>query len=192
MRDPRPFFEQACRHAATWYHFAEEDLGRIISHDSIYVITGFHKASSWGLAGYENERGDGDFLAHFTARTREGGKLTYSWEATRNMEWRAGPYDGLGIPNQSVFIRGFKIALRSVVQGVPQKWVSFQPGPSSARSNRRSLSGDSWLSNIWRGISKTIGVSKQKADRSAGSPSREQTGFRIEISRIPEILPVRV
>lgn len=193
VRDPRPFFEQASRHAATWYHFAEENLGRIISHDSIYVITGFHKARSWGLAGYQNEQGNSDFSAQFTVGAREGGNLAagYSWETSRSMDWRVGPLDGLGLPNQSVFIRGFKIALRSTVQGVPQRWVSFQPSQPIVRSNHGTSSGDSWLANVWRGISKTIGASSEGGNRSAGPDPRGNAGVRIEIQRIPEILPVR-
>lgn len=192
IRDPRPFFDHASRHAATWYHFAEENLGRIISHDSIYVITGFHKARSWGLAGYQNEQGNGDFSARFTVGARDGGNMApgYSWETTRSMDWRVGPFDGLGIPNQSVFIRGFKIALRSSLQGVPQSWVSFVPNRSGVRSNDGTSSGDSWLANTWRGISKTIGMSSGDADRGAGRDSRENAGVRVEIQRIPEILPV--
>ncbi|KAH0838802.1 thioredoxin-like protein [Lanmaoa asiatica] len=192
VRDPRPFFEQASRHAATWYHFAEENLGRIISHDSIYVITGFHKARSWGLAGYQNEKGNSDFSARFTVGTREGGNLAanYNWETTRSMDWRVGPFDGLGIANQSVFIRGFKIALRSSVQGVPQRWVSFEPSRPSGRSDHGTSSGDSWLASAWRGISKTVGISSEGADRGVGRDSRENAGVRIEIQRVPEILPV--
>ncbi|KAI9572500.1 hypothetical protein HD554DRAFT_1547223 [Boletus coccyginus] len=186
VRDRRPFFEQASRHAATWYHFAEENLGRIISHDSIYVITGFHKARSWGLAGYQNEQGNGDFSAQFTIGAREGA-AGYSWETTQSMDWRVGPFDGLGIPNQSVFIRGFKIALRSTVQGVPQRWVSYHPGPPNVRSNHGT---SSWLANVWKGISRTIGASGEGANRSAGPDPRENMGVRIEIQRIPEILPV--
>ncbi|KAF8139656.1 hypothetical protein EV363DRAFT_304760 [Boletus edulis] len=190
VRDPRPFFEQACRHAAAWYHFAEEHLGRIISHDAIYVITGIHKARSWSLAGYHNEQRNDDFSAQFIVGASEGGNMAagYRWQTTRSMDWRIGPFDGLGIPNQAVLIRGFKIALRSAVQGVPQRWVSFHPSPPSLRSNRRD-SGDSWLGNVWRGISRTIGVSNDGADRSAALASRENV-VRIEISRIPEILPV--
>ena len=192
VRDPQPFFEQASRHAETWYHFAEENLGRIISHDSIYVITGFHKAPSWGLAGYHNEQGNSDFSAQFIVGGREAGNLAagYTWETTRSMDWRVGPFDGLGIANQSVFIRGFKIALRSDVQGVPQRWVSFQPSHPSGRFNRRTSSGDSWLSNVWKGISKTIGVSNEGVEQSVEPRSREDVGVRIEIQRIPEILPV--
>lgn len=191
VRDPRPLFEQASRHAATWYRFAEENLGRIISHDAIYVITGFHKARSWGLAGYQNERGDGEFSARFTVGPCEDGNLatSYRWETTRNMDWRIGPLNGLGIPNQSVFIRGFKIALRSAVQGVPQRWINFEPSRPDVRSDHGTLSSHSWLANIWRGISKTLGVSSEGVDQ---TEKRENAGVRIEIQRIPEILPVGV
>ncbi|KAF8549329.1 hypothetical protein OG21DRAFT_1556148, partial [Imleria badia] len=50
LRNHRLFFEEATRHGDDWYRFAEERLGRMISHDSLYLITGFYKARSWSLA----------------------------------------------------------------------------------------------------------------------------------------------
>lgn len=44
--------DKAIRNAVDWYNFAEQRLGRIISHDSLYLITGFYKARSWSLAAY--------------------------------------------------------------------------------------------------------------------------------------------
>ncbi|KAF8432711.1 hypothetical protein L210DRAFT_864669, partial [Boletus edulis BED1] len=46
LRNRRLFFEEATRHGVDWYRFAEERLGRMISHDSLYLITGFYKALS--------------------------------------------------------------------------------------------------------------------------------------------------
>lgn len=192
VQDLRPFFEQASRHAATWYRFAEETLGRIISHDSIYVITGLHKAQSWGLATYQNEQGDGDFTTRFTTGAGVGGNgvARCRWETTRNMDWRAGPSNGLGLANQTMFIRGFKVALRSAVKGVPQRWISFEPRRPDVRSNRGTFFGDSWLGNILRGISDGLGASSQGAGRPGRRDSGENVGVHVEIRRVPEILPV--
>ncbi|KAF9239124.1 hypothetical protein BU15DRAFT_25162, partial [Melanogaster broomeanus] len=45
------FRQVALENAAAWYHFAYFHLGRTsISNDSLYLITGYHKSSSWSLA----------------------------------------------------------------------------------------------------------------------------------------------
>ena len=46
LKNQRPFLEEAIQHVVDWYDFAEQRLGRIISHDSLYLITGFYKARS--------------------------------------------------------------------------------------------------------------------------------------------------
>ena len=57
LRNERPFLEAATQHAVDWYTFAEQRLGRIISHDSLYLITGFYKARSWSLPAYQQGAG---------------------------------------------------------------------------------------------------------------------------------------
>ncbi|KAF9234479.1 hypothetical protein BU15DRAFT_52568, partial [Melanogaster broomeanus] len=45
------FHRLALENAKAWYHFAYFHLGRTsISNDSLYLITGYHKSSSWSLA----------------------------------------------------------------------------------------------------------------------------------------------
>ncbi|KIK80048.1 hypothetical protein PAXRUDRAFT_50392, partial [Paxillus rubicundulus Ve08.2h10] len=45
------FRNEALKHAESWYHFAYFNLGRsAINNDSLYLITGYHKASSWSVA----------------------------------------------------------------------------------------------------------------------------------------------
>ncbi|KAF9239777.1 hypothetical protein BU15DRAFT_46233, partial [Melanogaster broomeanus] len=47
------FRDLALENAESWYHFAYCHLGRAeISNDSLYLITGYHKASSWSLASF--------------------------------------------------------------------------------------------------------------------------------------------
>lgn len=188
VRDPRAFFEQAALHGATWYRFAEEKLGRTIGHDTIYIVTGLHKARSWGVAAYHNEQEDSEFTARFNAG---GSAAGHGWESTKSMEWRVCPTtNGSGTPNQTVFIRGFKIALR--IPGrrdLSQRSVTFQP---VVRPGHPTSSSDSWLGNVLRGISKSIRTSGDgsERDRRAGPASRENVGAPVEIQRKPEIAPV--
>ena len=49
----QPFERNALRYAKSWYKFARTKLGRTrISANSLYLITGCHKTSSWSLAAY--------------------------------------------------------------------------------------------------------------------------------------------
>lgn len=64
------------------------------------------------------------------------------------------------------------------------------PSRPDVRSDHGTSFSDSWLANIWRGISKTLGVSNEGASRTERRNSGENLGVRIEIQRIPEILPV--
>ena len=134
LRNHRLFFEAATRHGVDWYRFAEERLGRMISHDSLYLITGFYKACSWSLASFENASGSGEFSAQFKMAQVGGSNIagTYTWETTRALDWRVGPVDVYGFPNQSVFIRGFKIALRSDFLG--KKRIKVKAGAPSTSS----------------------------------------------------------
>ncbi|KAF9230640.1 hypothetical protein BU15DRAFT_57042 [Melanogaster broomeanus] len=47
------FKELAQENAAAWYHFAYSHLGRTsISNDSLYLITGYDKSSSWAVSSF--------------------------------------------------------------------------------------------------------------------------------------------
>ncbi|KAG9310395.1 hypothetical protein JVU11DRAFT_9533 [Chiua virens] len=150
---------EATKHGIGWYRFAEENLGRMISHDSLYLITGFYKTRSWSLAAFENDAGSGEFSAQFKMTEVGGGNVagTYTWETTRSLDWRVGPIEnyGIDIPNQSVFIRGFKIALRRDVLG--KRRVDVKVGAPNVDSNEETFSDaskhGSWKPSFWRGLS---------------------------------------
>ena len=100
------------QNAVNWYRFAREQLYRDISNDAIYLVTGFHKAQSWSLASFQNT-GASSARCKLVQMTNGGPILATrcTWETTRPLEWRIGPRHSVGIPNQSVFITGFKIAV---------------------------------------------------------------------------------
>ncbi|KAF9230614.1 hypothetical protein BU15DRAFT_57069 [Melanogaster broomeanus] len=51
--DVHHFIQLAKKNAAAWYHFAYFHPGRaFISNDSLFLITGHHKASSWSLTSF--------------------------------------------------------------------------------------------------------------------------------------------
>ncbi|KAH0829065.1 hypothetical protein J3R83DRAFT_2522 [Lanmaoa asiatica] len=180
LRNERLFLDQSIQHAVDWYTFAEQRLGRIISHDSLYLITGFYKARSWSLAAYQQGAGRGEASAQFKALQVGRGNIAanYTWETTGTMDWRAGPSDQYynGIPNQTVFIQGFKIAIREGILGT--KWVNVKADFPSARPYRVEFSSGSWFSSLWGGGSGST----------ANAPKR--TGTNVNMDATERNLPV--
>ncbi|KAF8836670.1 hypothetical protein BDN67DRAFT_973854 [Paxillus ammoniavirescens] len=111
------FRSEALEHALSWYEFAYFNLGRsTIDNDSLYLITGYHKASSWSVAAFSDAGGGTSLTANFTAGEVVNGNIggAYSWQVTNSMHWRVGPEEGhnRNRRNQAVSIRGYKIAVR--------------------------------------------------------------------------------
>ena len=100
------------QNAVDWYRFAREQLYRNIRNDALYLVTGFHKACSWSLASFNNTEASSAWCK--LVQSANGGPILTAhstWGAARPLEWRIGPRHSNGIPNQSVFITGFKIAV---------------------------------------------------------------------------------
>ena len=134
LGNERKFLNEAVRHGVSWYECATEDAGRFIYNDSFYLITGFHKARSWslGAAGRSSSSPEMRRSAKFKIGTIYQGRETaqaYSWErATHGFMGRFGPMRPYqipnsimgggapgGIPNQTVFIRGFRITVNRIL-----------------------------------------------------------------------------
>ncbi|KIJ09395.1 hypothetical protein PAXINDRAFT_17510 [Paxillus involutus ATCC 200175] len=63
-----PFEDQARENGESWYRYACVDQGRTsINNDSLYLITGYHKASSWAVAAFSDASGSAGLNATFTA-----------------------------------------------------------------------------------------------------------------------------
>ncbi|KIK76202.1 hypothetical protein PAXRUDRAFT_782813 [Paxillus rubicundulus Ve08.2h10] len=110
------FRSEALRHVLSWYAFAYLNLGQsTISNDSLYLITGYHKASSWSVATFSDAGGGTSLTANFTAGEVMNGNIrgAYSWQVTNSMHWRVGPEEGYNRDrrNQAVSIQGYKITV---------------------------------------------------------------------------------
>ena len=175
LRNERLFLDEAIQHAVDWYTFAEQRLGRIISHDSLYLITGFYKARSWSLAAYQQGAGAGESSARFKAVQVGGGNIatSYTWETTHSMDWRVGPSDQYyhGIANQTMFIQGFKIAVREGILGT--KRVRVKADSPAVRPYHVKSSSGPWFSNLWEG-------SGGRSGSTANAPKGTGTNFNID------------
>ncbi|KAL4079880.1 hypothetical protein V8B97DRAFT_2020641 [Scleroderma yunnanense] len=118
LRNHLVFQKEALLKGKAWYEFALKKAGRtMISPDSMYLITGCHKTSSWSLAAFNNVGGSLNFNAQFTAGSVVNGNVTaaYTWQMTSAVPCRVGPDPYDGNKNQTVFIRGYKIAIRESI-----------------------------------------------------------------------------
>ena len=205
LRNHHRFLDMATHHGADWYRFAEERVGQIIANDSLYLITGLHKARSWSVAAFEKAGGTAEYSAQFRVSQAGGDNIgpTYAWDTTRALDWHVGPIDNYGLANQSVFIRGFKIALRTGLFGT--KWISVTADVPSTRPNPvRSLGavgGESLFAYVFRGLStgRTTqssgnGMQDEAASNSAVDDARNEiqnsgalaVSEHVVIRRIPE------
>ncbi|KAG8220714.1 hypothetical protein J3R82DRAFT_3044 [Butyriboletus roseoflavus] len=172
LRKRQMFRDVAIRNAANWYSFAEQHLGRIIARDSLYLITGFYKASSWSVAAFHQATGTAESSAQFKAsQVGDGSNMSYAWETMRALDWRVGPQIDVGIPNQSVFISGFKIAIREGILGKKRVEVEVDAPSTQSRSVKFPNGGNgpspSRSANLWRRLMPRGG--------SGGKKSAEQT-----------------
>ncbi|KAH0832851.1 hypothetical protein J3R83DRAFT_11778 [Lanmaoa asiatica] len=195
----RIFQHEALQHAADWYDFAERRLNRIIDHDALYLITGFYKARSWSLASFPNVAGTNEFPVRFTVA--QSPEWNYTWRHERPMDTRIGLPDDLsnGIPNQAVFISGFKIAVSDellVWKRITVKAVANPEQPEASNVVGRG----SWLPNLWSNLARMGGTSEAGpqynmpsgsggASLARGSPgdTSDIIDNHITISHVPQI-----
>jgi hypothetical protein len=92
------FRDFALKHARNWYAFVNDTLQRMVGTSDLYLVTGVTKCASWRITTVDNcwnslKSEAGQFeLENTSCASISGGQL---WE------------------NQTVFIRGFKVALCS-------------------------------------------------------------------------------
>ena len=149
------FKEEALMNGKSWYEFALRKLGRTtISSDSLYLITGCHKTSSWSLAAFSQPSSNFNFNAQFTAGPIVNGNINaaYSWQMTSAIPHRIGPqpYDATQ-KNQTVFIRGYKIAITESKFGALLRGdvtVSFKSPNTMSRKSHSTQRAKGWQETL--------------------------------------------
>ena len=188
LESDRLFGEFAKKHAAEWYRFVEEDLGRTISYDALYLITGFYKARSFALASFQEAESSGDIPAQFKVTQLEGDGIVrgYSWSTTRTLDKRVGPKRYNGNANQAVYISGFKVTVRQVPAG--RKQISVKADDPSVRPRQEEFTDivDSEEPEEPKDEESTESTHKSSMDRGT-----QCTFGHTSLQRIPEVSQVR-
>ncbi|KAJ6568345.1 hypothetical protein DFH09DRAFT_433324 [Mycena vulgaris] len=112
------FRDYALKHGQNWYAFVNGRLGRMIGSGDLYLVTGVTKSTSWSVAAIENQSGDGKVSLKLKAAQvgNAGASCAWEWESASssvNSGPRRRPGEESWRDNQTVFLRGFKVALRS-------------------------------------------------------------------------------
>ncbi|KAJ7623760.1 hypothetical protein FB45DRAFT_114589 [Roridomyces roridus] len=110
------FREYAIKHAQNWYQFVNGDLQRMVGFGDLYLVTGATKSTSWGIAVTDNTSSEEKVSLNFGSA--ESIAETKYWESS-NCAFDTGPRRSPGEEtwkdNQTVFIRGFRVAVRPPV-----------------------------------------------------------------------------
>ncbi|KAF8196277.1 hypothetical protein K438DRAFT_2016830 [Mycena galopus ATCC 62051] len=114
LRNFTEFRDCALKNAHHWYEFVNSDLERIVENGDLYLVTGTDKASSWSVAAVEYRFEDHGSIA---SEVEPAGR-SHLWESQlANPVVHSGPRRHAGEElwgnNQTVFLRGFKVAIRS-------------------------------------------------------------------------------
>lgn len=151
----------ATQHAASWYNYINGPRGRGLANGELYLVTGYEKACSWGMASYYATPEEFGLAFKLTARADN---KEYRWSGTpgqRNPS-RKKAYDrppARDDPlNHTIFIHGLSISLGTdiwsrLVGTVPVETssiVDFQSrlnaaGGSGMGSSYASLFSLTWL-----------------------------------------------
>ncbi|KAJ7170942.1 hypothetical protein C8R43DRAFT_72172 [Mycena crocata] len=101
----------AAQHAESWYKYINGARGRGLANGSLYLVTGWEKAQSWGMASFHNT--DDEFQLIFKPNP-DSNRLQYRWggaHARRNPARKKYFCPMNSISNQTTFIHGLSISL---------------------------------------------------------------------------------
>ncbi|KAJ7285242.1 hypothetical protein C8J57DRAFT_1671613, partial [Mycena rebaudengoi] len=102
----------AC-HADSWYKFVNgPKKGRELMNGSLYLITGWEKCPSWGMANFQAIPDEDEFQLSFRPSAGEDFGYKYRWQRGKGRRKQADAPTGAESPiNQTVFVHGFTISL---------------------------------------------------------------------------------
>ncbi|KAJ7618627.1 hypothetical protein FB45DRAFT_169771 [Roridomyces roridus] len=185
------FRDYALKHAHRWYAFVNGTLGMMIESGDLYLVTGMDKSTSWSVAAIEDHSEDCRISLKLKAAQigSAGTSCAWEWETTSsfaNSGPRRQPGEEDWTDNQTVFIRGFKITIRSRSSPL-QKSVKVPAIVGSKPSEILTRSGYIPYS---QSSSSTGGAFSRGANSSAtGGTSDSESDDEGSVEYFPDIVP---
>ncbi|KAJ7301670.1 hypothetical protein DFH08DRAFT_101887 [Mycena albidolilacea] len=106
----------AAKHAESWYKYVNETRGRGLVNGNLYLVTGWEKAESWGMASFHDVLLQNEFLLMFRPTADTDNRYRYRWQGPYCRRKQADSLLVGGTPlNQTTFIHAFAI---SVCEGI--------------------------------------------------------------------------
>ncbi|KAK6984227.1 hypothetical protein R3P38DRAFT_3375232 [Favolaschia claudopus] len=107
--------QYAAKNAESWYKYVNQTRGRGLSNGSLYLVTGWEKAESWGMATFQDVPVHKEFQLSFIPTTDAAHGHRYRWQGAHSHRKYKDLQRDL---NQTTFIHAFAI---SVCSGVWEK-----------------------------------------------------------------------
>ncbi|KAJ7366214.1 hypothetical protein DFH08DRAFT_763368, partial [Mycena albidolilacea] len=172
------FRQQALRHAQRWYAFVKS-LGYMVENGELYLVTGLDNSSSWIVGAAETESQDCNISLKLKAAQIGSAGASYAWQwetsgAFADSGPRRPPGEDPSTQNQTVFLRGFRIAIRSVA------WTKISQAIPVVDSKRFTFFSRAWFNSF---------VQPRSLGSIAGSPNTGQHSSQTEESDAVEFPP---
>jgi hypothetical protein len=160
----------AATHAESWFEYVIRQRGRQLN-GPLYLITGWEKATSWGIASFHSA--NRAFELSFKPTTEAN---HYRWSGNLGQDKYYDPLMADKTPgNQTMFIHGFSISLRtgilagllSTVQIRENDYTESELGSTGGHSmsSVQGLSLSSWAHSLFGGGAATGGnYTRQRGD----------------------------
>jgi hypothetical protein len=115
-----PIREYAAAHAESWYKYINGPRGRGLANGSMYLVNGWEKAQSWGMASFHSINSTERFQLVFKPTTRTNSVRQYRWRGNPAEKKSYDPSPITGGPlNQTTFIHGLSISLGTTIWAAP-------------------------------------------------------------------------
>jgi hypothetical protein len=139
LRRQQRFRDYALKYAHNWYAFVNGSLERMAGNGDLYLVTGVTKSTSRSVAAVEDHSGEGKITLKLKAAQMGNVGATCAWEwesagSSVDSGPRRRPGEDGWRDNQTVFLRGFKVAVRTtplrrapkILSIVQSKWSKVE------------------------------------------------------------------
>ncbi|KAJ7777811.1 hypothetical protein B0H14DRAFT_3587146 [Mycena olivaceomarginata] len=172
------FRQQALRHAPRWYAFLKS-LGYMVQNGELYLVTGLDNSSSWIVGAVETESQDCNISLKLKAAQIGSAGASYAWQwetsgAFADSGPRRPPGENPSTQNQTAFLRGFRIAVRSVA------WTKISQAIPVVDSKRLTFFSRAWFNSF---------VQPRSLGSIAGSTNTDQHNSQTEEADAVEFPP---